>query len=525
MNQYEYMYYISPLVALIGIFGMMSTPPTTDQPHKEQMECAHFISIVVWLAGCIGLLIAIMMDTKKTENTLTSNETTEKIPVALGDRMKYYEEKSREFESVPPNLPFIVRLDGRCFSKFTRKFKKLATETGSKLPYFPQFKNAMILTAHHLMHEFGASSAYTHSDEITLIFGTSILTPGITRGSFADNHGKMVRFHNDTQMCSLDDVKYGNHIFGGRVDKLLSVIASNCSTIFVGHFNKQLRNSGFDEMYFFESDLLNDLTTTKTSGIPSFDSRLIVFPKDKEYEIVNHMIWRSKGDCTRNYVAMFAETHIPHNQLHGMSTATRIEKLKEFGYDLSDNSVDYAMKHGVFMKRSVCDEANARDTIKTTFYVFKNLTYSSDLLAFLLSKNNSGHDVFVEKHQDTLQMLIYNERNYQKLFDTEDVFVRKHYPSISVCSTATYCHGSEEFEDVSMWISNLITAITNADPAFKVVRMDNHDNDNGVDVRLVLQKNVEDYYDVDTENQEQFDEQVDNTETSDTVPFVETHQI
>ena len=41
---------------------------------------------------------------------------------SLGDRMKDYEKQQLQF--IPPDWPFIVRLDGNSFSKFTKQLKK-----------------------------------------------------------------------------------------------------------------------------------------------------------------------------------------------------------------------------------------------------------------------------------------------------------------------------------------------------------------------------------------------------------------
>ena len=82
----------------------------------------------------------------------------------LDDRMKAYE---RELNfKIPPYKPFIARLDGRSFSKFTK---------GLKSPFDNNFVTAMVDTMNDLVLEFNAHSGYTHSDEITLIFLLDIL--------------------------------------------------------------------------------------------------------------------------------------------------------------------------------------------------------------------------------------------------------------------------------------------------------------------------------------------------------------
>lgn len=77
----------------------------------------------------------------------------------LGDRMKKYEsiETSRK---LIPNLPIYIRLDGRCFSKFTKDMQK---------PYDPLMSQTMVNTTRDIVKEFNACIGYTQSDEISLI--------------------------------------------------------------------------------------------------------------------------------------------------------------------------------------------------------------------------------------------------------------------------------------------------------------------------------------------------------------------
>jgi len=78
---------------------------------------------------------------------------------SMGDRMKGYEaEWSRKLD---PKLPFIMRLDGHKFSSYTKPFKK---------PFDERINNVMVATTMDLMTTFNATTAYTCSDEITLLF-------------------------------------------------------------------------------------------------------------------------------------------------------------------------------------------------------------------------------------------------------------------------------------------------------------------------------------------------------------------
>jgi len=48
------------------------------------------------------------------------------IPSDLGERMKYYEAKSSNISVVEPEKAFVIRIDGRAFSKYTKAIKNLS---------------------------------------------------------------------------------------------------------------------------------------------------------------------------------------------------------------------------------------------------------------------------------------------------------------------------------------------------------------------------------------------------------------
>src|SRR3989304_6659649 len=97
-------------------------------------------------------------------------------------------------------MPFVMRLDGIGFSKFTRGLHK---------PYDYNFHQAFTNTTMQLMKESHAATAYTHSDEISLLFYPK-------------------RNKNDTDWIEPH--------FGGRIQKVISTAASFCAMV----FNKEL---------------------------------------------------------------------------------------------------------------------------------------------------------------------------------------------------------------------------------------------------------------------------------------------
>lgn len=76
----------------------------------------------------------------------------------LGDRMKLYEQVESG-RRLMPLLPAMARLDGQCFSTWTK---------GLERPYDQRLSELMAAVTVHLVEETGAVVGYTQSDEISL---------------------------------------------------------------------------------------------------------------------------------------------------------------------------------------------------------------------------------------------------------------------------------------------------------------------------------------------------------------------
>lgn len=130
------------------------------------------------------------------------------VHISINDRIKAYE---KEFtgKKIDASLPFVMRLDGHAFSKFT---------SGLKSPYDYNLHQSFTNTVMYLMKEFHADTAYTHSDEISLLFYP--------------------------QRTKKDD-NWKEPFFGGRIQKMISICSAMC-TMF---FNKELVNifSGIED--------------------------------------------------------------------------------------------------------------------------------------------------------------------------------------------------------------------------------------------------------------------------------------
>ena len=79
---------------------------------------------------------------------------------AFGDRMKMYERQETGARFIP-KLPIYARIDGRCFSKFTK---------GMDRPYDVLFREAMLDTLTYLVEQTHPLIGYTQSDELSLMW-------------------------------------------------------------------------------------------------------------------------------------------------------------------------------------------------------------------------------------------------------------------------------------------------------------------------------------------------------------------
>jgi tRNA(His) guanylyltransferase len=188
---------------------------------------------------------------------------------ALGDRMKEYEQ-AEAGRRLMPLLPVVARIDGRCFSKFTQ---------GMERPYDRRLSHAMIDTATDLAAETGACMVYTQSDEISLAW----IQPSYDSELF----------------------------FGGKIQKLTSILASMATAFFNSHFRERF----------------GDL------GTAQFDCRVWNVPNVEEG--ANTFLWR-EIDAMKNSVQMLARCHFSHKELHGKGRADQLAMLREAGIEWGD---------------------------------------------------------------------------------------------------------------------------------------------------------------------------------------------
>lgn len=209
----------------------------------------------------------------------------------LASRMKAYE---APFDtSLPHDSPTILRLDGHCFSRFTSSFAR---------PFDQRIHIAMLSATQDILQYFPqATVAYTHSDEITLVFPAGVQS------------------------------------FNDRVQKLCSLSASYCSVRFNLHLAACLEKQPEPKV------------NEAVSGSAHFDARLFTVPSVEE--ALSCLLWRCRNDAVRNAVSGFARTMYSTEEMHGKRTGELLEKMeKEKGVVFAESVPKWALE-GCLVKR------------------------------------------------------------------------------------------------------------------------------------------------------------------------------
>ncbi len=204
---------------------------------------------------------------------------------ALGDRMKDYEDKSRFMRY----LPIIARIDGKCFSKFTK---------GLDRPYDEGLIVLMRAVTKHLIEATNACIGYTQSDEITLVI------------------------HDDSPHSELP--------FGGKVQKMTSILASTATAKFNSLRPQYL--PGFKE-----------------DTLAMFDCRCFQVPN--KHEAFNNLLWR-EFDASRNSVTMLARHYLSHKRMMNKN-CSELQEILWQEHNVNYNDYPTYFKRGTFLRREL----------------------------------------------------------------------------------------------------------------------------------------------------------------------------
>jgi len=322
----------------------------------------------------------------------------------LGDRMKQYEARYESY--VPYDNYIVVRIDGAGFSKYTKGFNK---------PFDCELSNAFIEATKVLVSKYGAVSGYTQSDEITIIIPPyyRVERKLVTKEYLLENHKNkdfyMVEKANNEKEYKLDytyinnylqfginedielfsykdgswsdeivhyfnrfdfyeELIINNQIYSGRVQKLVSRMASTATLVFNRYLGEQLSE---------------ELSYKKDKA--EFDTRL--FGIKEPEEVLNTILFRSR-DCIRNSKAMFCQAYCSHKSLLNKNTGEMISYCKkETNQDW--NELEPKFKYGILVKKEVYKKTTNNITVERgrLITLYKNLsTFSEPNLKLILSK-------------------------------------------------------------------------------------------------------------------------------------------
>lgn len=279
-------------------------------------------------------------------------ESITKSNEKLGDRMKKYE-ADMDFRILSCES-FIIRLDGRSFSKFTKKFSK---------PFDIVFVKAMCKTMMDLVEEFDVQTGYTHSDEISLIFNS-----------------KCSKEEYDLFLSGLvekRDIRI--HLFDGRIQKILTLLSSFCSVRFNYHLDKLVES--------IENKYDIGFVELIKSHKQMFDARILKFNDSNKHEILNHQIWRSIHDCERNAISTYAYTHFGPKKIMNKNCSEMIKMLEEKNI-FWNADIPLFIKHGIYCKKILVEKEIGENKVLRSEYVCKQLkiNFSDENLNMLTDK-------------------------------------------------------------------------------------------------------------------------------------------
>lgn len=205
----------------------------------------------------------------------------------LSTRMKMYE--SVNTVRLIPGLPVVARLDGRCFSSWTKDLMK---------PFDKNFRALMAASSEYLVKEARADIGYTQSDEITLIWRN-------------------------------EDVSFETVFMNGKYYKMISLLSSMLTSYFTYHLKNQIPE--------------------KKYTMPQFDCRIWQVPTLGE--ACNVLVWREE-DAVRNSIQAVGQHFYSHKQLHKKTLNDILDMLNDRGMDWNAMLPEYKRGQYIFRRYS-----------------------------------------------------------------------------------------------------------------------------------------------------------------------------
>ncbi|CAF5196059.1 unnamed protein product, partial [Rotaria magnacalcarata] len=171
------------------------------------------------------------------------------------------------------SYPFVVRIDGVSFRNYTRGFTK---------PFDQRMTRAFIRTSADLLQRFNPLTIYYESDEISLVFDACPIVHQ------PEKHPQ-------------------EHMYSGRIQKLVSVLASYTSA----KFNKYINEEDW-------SDIDNERIRERLASHSAyFDGRAFSVPN--QFAAMASVYWRHRYDTLKNATLTYALSYYSQNAILGKS--------------------------------------------------------------------------------------------------------------------------------------------------------------------------------------------------------------
>lgn len=260
----------------------------------------------------------------------------------LGDKHKKYESLTEQ--RLMSGCPVVIRLDGRSFHTFTK---------GMKRPFDERLSKAMIDTTIDLVKQTSADIGYCQSDEISLAFSNT------------------------------DPDK--DFMFGGRIQKIVSVVASIASV----KFNR----------------IIQETISERANMQPVFDARVFQYPTLTL--AAETFLWR-ETDATRNSLTMAASSLYTHREMQGAGFVKKHNMLHEKGVNWNDYPVffkrgTYVGPRKIFKNLTELELSRIKKEFRPTGPIERNVVGELKLPVFTEMLNPVGVFFFGEPYQTKLK--------------------------------------------------------------------------------------------------------------------------
>lgn len=267
----------------------------------------------------------------------------------LGTRMKKYYEEVPKIKLMR-RTPVIIRIDGKAFHSFTKKFQK---------PFDELLIKAMQETMKYLCENIqGCVLGYTQSDEISLLL---------------------------VDYKKLDSGSW----FDYEVQKMCSIAASMATMAFNKFFMFEFEE--FDRWVCEgnptdEERQLYDVYYDAICKGAMFDARVFNIPKE---EVTNYFLWRQL-DATRNSIQMVGQAHFSHKELQN-KTCNDIQDMLMVQKRINWNNLP------TYQKRGSC-------AIYADYQNPKSLTEGDRIKGWIIDKDIP---IFKGKGRDYIENLVW----------------------------------------------------------------------------------------------------------------------